>query len=169
MSCIEKVLARRSVRKFRDTPVSEEVLKNILEAGRLAPSATNTQPWHFVVVRESEGKDACDFQGFNRWVNGASFVVVGFYRSSEVIIEKLSLMDVTISLQNMVIAGWVQGVSSCWMGAFDERKLKESLNLPLDAIIVGAIAFGISNENPRQPRKKPINEIFHFEKWQSRQ
>lgn len=168
MSCIEKVLARRSVRKFTDTPVSEEVLKNILEAGRLAPSATNNQPWHFVVVRDSKGKDACHFQGFNRWVNGASFVIVGFYRSSEVIIEKLSLMDVTISLQNMVIAGWVQGVSSCWMGAFDERKLKDSLNLPLDARIVGAIAFGISNENPRQPPKKSINEIFHFDKWKSK-
>ena len=51
------------------------------------------------------------------------------------------------------------------MGAFDERKLKESLNLPLDTRIVGAIAFGISNENPRQPPKRPINEIFHFEKW----
>ena len=142
MSCIEKVLARRSVRKFTDTPVSEEVLNNILEAGRLAPSATNNQPWHFVVV--------------------------GFYRQSEVIIEKLSLMDVTISLQNMVIAGWIQGVSSCWMGAFDERKLQDSLELPSDARIVGAIAFGISNEKPRQPPKKPTKEIFHFEKWQSR-
>lgn len=165
MSCIEKVLTRRSVRKFTDKAVSEEVLKNILEAGRLAPSATNNQPWHFVVVRDSKGKNACDFQGFNRWVNGASFVIVGFYRQSEVIIEKLSLMDVTISLQNMVIAGWIQGVSSCWMGAFDDRKLKDSLYLPPDARIVGAIAFGISKENPRQPPKKPINEIFHFDKW----
>lgn len=165
MSCIEKVLARRSVRKFTDAPVDKEVFNNILEAGRLAPSATNNQPWHFVVVRDIEGKEACDFQGFNKWVNGASFVVVGFYRQSEVIIEKLSLMDVTIALQNMVVAGWVQGVGSCWMGAFDERKLQETLNLPLDSIVVGAIAFGISEENPRQLPKKPLNEIFHFEKW----
>ena len=90
MSCIEKVLARRRVRKFTDTPVSEEVLNNILEAGRLAPSATNSQPWYFIVVKDSKGKDACDFQGFNRWINGASFVVVGFQRQSEVIKEKLS-------------------------------------------------------------------------------
>jgi len=165
MSCIEKVLARRSVRKFTDAPVDKKVFNNILEAGRLAPSATNNQPWHFVVVRDNKGKEACDFQGFNKWVNGASFVVVGFYRQSEVIIEKLSLMDVTIALQNMVVAGWVQGVGSCWMGAFDERKLQETLNLPLDSIVVGAIAFGISEENPRQLPKKPLNEIFHFEKW----
>ena len=164
ISCIEKVLARRSVRKFKNDQVSEEVLKNILEAGRQAPSATNNQPWHFVVATDKKGKDACVFQGFNRWVNGASFVIVGFYRQSEVIIEKLSLMDVTIALQNMVVAGWVQGVGSCWMGAFDERKLTETLNLPVDATIVGAIAFGIPDGNPRQPPKKPLREIFHFDK-----
>jgi len=74
-------------------------------------------------------------------------------------------MDVTIALQNMVIAGWLQGVGSCWMGAFDDRKLKTTLNLPADSIIVGAIAFGLPDENPRQSAKKPINEIFHFDKW----
>ena len=90
---------------------------------------------------------------------------MGFYRQSEVIIEKLSLIDVAIALQNMVVAGWVQGVGSWWMGAFDERKLKATLNLPVDSRIVGAIAFGVPDENPRQPRKKSINEIFHFDKW----
>jgi nitroreductase len=165
MSCIQQVLTRRSVRKYKPEPVSEAVLKNILEAGRLAPSATNRQPWYFVIVRDKVGKDACDYQRFNRWVNGAAFVVVGFYRQSEVMIEKLSLMDVTIALQNMVIAGWMQGVSSCWMGAFNEPKLKETLNLPVDARLVGAIAFGIPDEKPRQPPKKPIDEIIHFDKW----
>jgi nitroreductase len=165
MSCINQVLARRSVRKYKSVPVSEEVINNILEAGRLAPSASNNQPWHFIVVRDTEGKDACDYQRFNRWVNGAAFVVVGLYRQSEVVIEKISLMDVTIALQNMVIAGWMQGVGSCWMGAFNETKLKETLNLPVDVKPVGAIAFGIPDENPRQPPKKPINEIFHFDKW----
>ena len=51
------------------------------------------------------------------------------------------------------------------MGAFDEKKLKETLNLPVDSKIVGAIAFGMPNENPRPPKKKPIDEIFHLEKW----
>jgi len=165
MSSIEKMLCRRSVRKYKDALISSEIINNILEAGRQAPSATNNQPWRFVVVRDMIGKEAFDFQGFNRWVLGADFIILGFYRQSEVIIEKLSLMDVTIALQNMVIAGWVQGVGSCWMGAFDENKLKETLNLPVDSKIVGAIAFGMPNENPRPPKKKPIDEIFHLEKW----
>ncbi|MGD8245251.1 MAG: nitroreductase family protein, partial [Anaerolineae bacterium] len=110
-------------------------------------------------------KEACTYQGFNRFVTEAPFVVVGLYRQSETIIEKLSLMDVTIALQNMVVAGWVQGVGSCWMGAFDERKLKDTLDLPADARVVGAVAFGIPAESPSQPTKKPLSEIVHFDKW----
>jgi len=165
MKCIEQILSRRSIRKFKKKPVSEEVLNNILEAGRRAPSATNKQPWHFVIARDQKAKDACSFGGFNRFTSDASFVVVGLYKQSEVMIEKLSLMDVTIALQNMVVAAWVQGVGSCWMGAFDERKLKDTLNLPADSRIVGAVAFGIPDENPSQPAKKPLKEIVHFDKW----
>ena len=166
MKCIEQILSRRSIRKFKNIPISEGILNNILEAGRRSPSATNMQPWHFVVARDQKAKEACSFGGFNRFTSDASFVVVGLYKQSEVMIEKLSLMDVTIALQNMVVAAWVQGVGSCWMGAFDERKLKDTLNLPADSRIVGAVAFGIPDGNPSQPPKKPLNEIVHFDKWQ---
>lgn len=165
MNCIERVLKRRSIRRFKNEPVSKEVMNNILEAGRRAPSATNQQPWHFVVARDYNEKEACSFGGFNRFATDASFVVVGLYKKSEVMIEKFSLMDVTIALQNMVVAAWVQGVGSCWMGAFDERKLKDTLNLPVDSRIVGAVAFGIPDENPRQPAKKPLSETVHFDRW----
>ena len=165
MDCIDQVLNRRSIRRFKDEPVSEQVINRILEAGRRAPTATNQQPWHFVVARDYTEKEACTFRGFNRFATEAPFVVVGLYRKSEVIIEKLSLMDVTIALQNMVVAGWVQGVGSCWMGAFEESKLRDTLSLPADARIVGAVAFGIPDENPSQPPKKPLSETVHFDKW----
>ena len=165
MDCIDQVLNRRSIRRFKNEPVSGEVMNSILEAGRRAPSATNQQPWHFVVARDHNGKEACSFGGFNRFATDAPFVVVGLYRKSEAIIEKLSLMDVTIALQNMVVAAWVQGVGSCWMGAFDETKLRDTLNLPVDSRIVGAVAFGIPDENPSQPAKKPLSETVHFDRW----
>jgi nitroreductase len=165
MTCIDQILSRRSIRRFKKRSISEDVLNNILEAGRCAPSATNNQPWHFVIARDQEAKEAFSFGGFNKFTRDASFIVLGLYKQSEVIIEKISLMDVTIALQNMVIAAWVQGVGSCWMGAFDEITLNNTLNLPADSRIAGAVAFGIPDENPRQPAKKPINEIFHFDKW----
>ena len=165
MDCVEDILSRRSIRKFKDEAVSEEIIKNILEAGRLAPTATNQQPWYFVVAQNQQEKEAFIFSGFNRFVTGADFIILGVYKKSEVVIEKLSLMDVTIALQNMVIAATVQGVGSCWMGAFDEKKLRDILNLPDDCITVGAVAFGLPDEQPKQPPKKPINEIVHFNKW----
>jgi nitroreductase len=165
MDCMERVLTRRSVRRFREEPIADEVLANILEAGRLAPTATNNQPWHFVVAREAEAKQAFSFGGFNGFARDADIVVLGLYKQSEVIIERISLMDVTIALQNMVIAAWIQGVGSCWMGAFDEPRLRKALSLPADSRIVGALALGIPAETPVQPRKRPFNDVVHFDKW----
>ena len=165
MNCVEEILNRRSIRKFKDEAVSKYVINNILEAGRLAPTATNQQPWYFIVAKNQQEKEAFSFGGFNRFVTDADFIVLGVYKKSEVIIEKLSLMDVTIALQNMVITAKVQGVGSCWMGAFDEKKLRDTLNLPDDCITVGAVAFGIPDEQPNQPHKKQIDEIVHFNKW----
>jgi len=165
MDCVKEILNRRSIRKFKNEPISEEVINTILEAGRLAPTATNQQPWYFVVARAKQEKEAFIFSGFNKFVTEADFIVLGVYKKSEVVIEKLSLMDVTIALQNMVIAAKVQGVGSCWMGAFDEMKLRDTLNLPDDCITVGAVAFGIPDEQPKQPPKKQLNEIVHFNKW----
>jgi nitroreductase len=165
MDCIEKMFARRSIRKYKNELITEIVLQNILEAGRLAPTATNSQPWHFVIARDQKAKEAFSFGGFNKFTGDAAFIVLGLYKPSEVIIEQLSLMDVTIALQSMVVAGWVQGVGSCWMGAFDERKLKDALNLPADSRVVGAVAFGIPDDNPSQPPKKSLSEIVHFDKW----
>ena len=113
MSCIEKILSRRSIRRFKEEPISDEIVSSILESARLAPTATNQQPWHFVLVKHKEEKEAFSFGGFNKFVGDADFIVLGLYKKSEVIIERLSLMDVTIALQNMVIAAEVQGVGSC--------------------------------------------------------
>lgn len=165
MNCIDQVLSRRSIRNFKKEPIPDSVLQNILEAGRQAPSATNIQPWHFVVVKEQSAKEAFSFGGFNSFTSDAAFIILGLYKPSESIIETLSLMDVTIALQNMVIAAWVQGVGSCWMGAFDEPRLKRALNLPTDSRIVGAVAFGVPDGTIPRPLKKPLDQIVHFDRW----
>jgi len=158
------MLIRRSIRKYMKTPIPDEVFQNILEAGRQAPSATNTQPWHFIVVRDKDGKEACSFRGFNTFTKDADFIIVGLYRQSEMVMEKLALMDVTIALQNMVNAAWLQGVGSCWIGAWDDIKLREVLKLPADSKIVGLITFGLPDESPSQS-KKSLSDIVHFDKW----
>lgn len=165
MNDVEKMLTRKSIRKYKKEPISENAFKNILEAGRRSPSAVNNQPWHFVVLRDQEAKEACSFGGYNGFTREADFIVVGLYKPSEVMIEKLALMDVTIALQNMVTAAWLQGVGSCWIGAWNDAKLRDALNLPADTQIVGLVTFGVPDENPSQQCKKPLDEIVHFDKW----
>ena len=165
MNGVEKMLTRKSIRKYKKEPISDNVLKNILEAGRRSPSAVNAQPWHFVVLRDQKAKEACSFRGYNGFTREADIIVVGLYKPSEVMIEKLSLMDVTIALQNMVTAAWLQGVGSCWIGAWNDAKLRDTLHLPTDSKIVGLVTFGIPDENPTLPPKKPLPEIIHFDKW----
>jgi len=165
MNCIERILCRRSIRRFRPESVSEEVMTRILHAGRLAPTATNQQPWHFCVLSDEVAKEACTFQGFNRFATQAPTIILGLYLASEAMMEKYSLMDVTTALQNMVLAAWVQGIGSCWMGAFDEKKLRATLGLPADARIVGAIAVGVPDEEPKQPAKRTLSDIVHVNRW----
>jgi len=165
MNGVEKMLSRKSIRKYKKEPITDDVLKNILEAGRRSPSAVNSQPWHFVVLRDRDAKEACSFGGYNGFTREADFIVVGLYKPSEVIIEKLSLMNVTIALQNMVTAAWLQGVGSCWIGAWNDVKLRDVLNLPADSQIVGLVTFGVPDENPALQPKKPLSEIVHFDKW----
>ncbi|MCB2173066.1 nitroreductase family protein [archaeon] len=165
MESINTLLSRRSIRKYTKDPVPEEVKQNILEAGRLAPSATNVQPWHFIVITNQEGKQACSFGNFNRWTSEADFIVVGVYRTSNPMMDNFAKMDVTIALQNMVIAGWLQGVGSCWIGAWNDAHLRQVLDVPDDCVIVGIIPFGYPDGIPVTPSKKPLDQIIHKEKW----
>jgi len=165
LSCIEQLLKRRSVRKYKKEQISEEVIQNILEAGRQSPSATNIQPWHFILLKEQEAKEACSFGGFNGWTIDSDFIIVGLYKPSQPMMDHYALMDVTIALQNMVIAGALQGVGSCWVGAWDDAKLRKVIGLPLDYKIVGLVPFGIPDGLPPQPNKKPLESFVHYEKW----
>lgn len=165
MNNVEKIFTRRSIRKYKDEHVPKEIIHNILEAGRLSPSAVNRQPWHFVVVKDQKVKESISHERYSKFIKDADFTVVGLYKPSEALTEKLSLIDVTIALQNMVIAAWMQGVGSCWIGGFNEEQLKEILNLPEDSKIVCLVAFGIPDEEPTQRPKKSMEQIIHYDKW----
>ena len=165
MNCVDQLLNRRSIRKYRKETIPEDIKNGILEAGRLAPSATNVQPWHFIVTTSPEGRDACSFGNFNRWTSEADFIVVGVYRKNNPMMDNYAKMDVTIALQNMVIAGWLQGVGSCWIGAWNDVNLRQVLEIPADCVIVGIIPFGYPDELPITPSKKPLDQIIHKEKW----
>ena len=150
---------RRSVRRYERRPIPKDVLKAILEAGRLAPTARNKQPWHFVVVTKPELKRRLIFSSWNSFMEDAGAIIVGCGDSR----EKWAVVDVAIALENMVIAAEALGLGSCWIGHFEESEVKRALRIPDYLKVVAMIAVGYPAEKPEPPPKKSLDEIVHYE------
>jgi nitroreductase len=163
MSLIDLILTRRSIRRYETKDLPEEVLQQILEAGRQAPSAANRQPIRFVIVKDHDIlKNLCD-NVINRFVKYAPAAMVGCADIKSLLTGKWAVVDATIAMQNMVIAAWTLGVGSCWIGACNEEKVKELLEIPDKWKVVALLTFGYPAEQPKPRKKKPLEELFSFD------
>ena len=168
---LEVVRNRSSTRKYKPTPISADVLQKILNAGRLAPSANNAQPWKFVVVRDEELKvklsQACNTK---KWIAEAPIIVVGCGFPDEAdpylggYMNSYSV-DVAIALEHLVLAATNEGLGACWVGRFQDEKVKNLLESPRDVRVVALIPLGYPNEEPEQSGRKNISEIVCYDKF----
>ncbi len=166
-SFIDLILSRRSIRRYEDKNVSEEVLQQILEAGRQAPSAANKQPIRFVVVKDHDIlKNLCDTL-LSRFVKYAPLAIVGCADTTSLLTGKWAVVDAAIAMQNMVIAAWALGIGSCWIGACNEEKVKELLKIPDKWKVVALLTFGYPAEQATPRKKKQLTELFNFNSFQS--
>jgi len=162
VSIVDSILSRRSVRKYEKKEISQEVVNQILEAGRQAPSAVNKQPIRFVVVKDGEITKDFSSALFNRFVKDAPMVIVGCADVKSLLTGKWAIIDTTIALQNMVIAAWSLGVGSCWIGAFNEEKIKQLLKIPQKWKVAALVTFGYPAEESKPKKKKAFEELFGF-------
>lgn len=162
MSLLDLILSRRSIRRYENKDIPEEVLQQILETGRQAPSATNRQPIHFVIVTDRDIlQNLCD-NLINRFVKYAPVAIVGCADIKSLLTGKWAVVDATIAMENMVIAAWTLGIGSCWIGACNEEKVKELLKIPDKWKFVALLTFGYPAEQPKQRKKKPFEKMFSF-------
>jgi nitroreductase len=161
MSLLDVIFNRRSIRRYTGEPVPEQVMKNVLEARRLAPSATNAQPWHFIVVTDPEIKNALSQGRWNRFIKDSAFTVVGCGKKR----KRWSTIDVTIALENMVIAAEAQDLGSCWVGDFKQNEVKKLLGIPDDLKVICLVSFGYPAEKPSPRSRKSLEEIVHYNKF----
>ena len=162
MSLIDFILTRRSIRRYEKKEIPEDVLAQIFEAGRQAPSAANKQPIRFIIVKDDEKKKGFSNLLFNRFIGDAPVVIVGCADVNSLLTGKWATLDATIAMQNMVIAAWTLGVGSCWIGAFNEEKVKELLKIPDKWKVVALVTLGYPAEQPKQRKKKAVEELFSF-------
>ena len=164
MSVIDVILNRRSIRKYDDKDIPQDVLEAIMEAGRQSPSAANRQPYHFIVVTNSEIKK--ELPGLvSRFIKNAPVVIVGCANPKALLTGKWAAVDTTIALENMVLAASSLGIGSCWIGAFNEQKVKDKLQIPESWKIVALLSLGYPAENPGPRKKKERSDLFSFNKF----
>ena len=158
MGVFDVILKRRSIRRYRKGSLSKEQILRLLEAARWAPSAKNLQPWHFIVVVEDELKEklayACKYQEF---IKDAACIIVGL--ADKVLSPKWCIVDTTIALEHIVLTAHEMGLGTCWIGAFDESKVKEILGIPERYKVVALITIGFPDETPPPRPRKGIEEI----------
>lgn len=178
MKFLELARNRKSARKYSSKPVPRELIEQCLEAARLAPSACNSQPWTFIVVDNEEKKNEIARQTMtglykmNAWTETAPVIVVVLTERSRYAARmggtlrgvKYSLIDIGIACDHFTLQAEELGLGTCWIGWFNERKLKKILDLPKSAKIDVVISLGYPHPDspPREKRRKPLDEIRRY-------
>lgn len=167
---LEAVRTRRSVRRFLDSPVPPEVLEELLNAAIQAPSAGNAQPWRFIVVRERKVREALVpaalGQGFLAEASVVIVVCADLERARKAYGERgitlYCLQDTAAAVENLLLVATARGLGTCWVGAFDERKVSEVLRLPENLRPVVLVPVGKPGETPKPRPRRPLSEVVEY-------
>ena len=177
MDFMDVILARKSIRGYADKAVEEEKLSKVLEVARLAPSWANKQCCRYIVV-----KDKAKIQELSErfgWLKQAPVIVVACADpkdSGDRNGMNYFLVDVGISMQQLVLAATALELGTCWIGAFDEAKVKKALQVPENIKVVAMTPLGYPADKEGigskliktaigSGKRKPLEEIVHLEKW----
>jgi nitroreductase len=171
MDVFEAIRTRESVRSYQDRLVPTEVLEKILEAGRTAPSARNIQPWHFVVVTDQQRRTALSTGKYAKFLQNTPVVIAGL--GDREASPEWHVVDVTIAMENMVLAATAEGLGTCWIGSFHESEVKAALNIPEKWEVVAMLALGYQKERmdlaraitKRLHKRKMLSEITSYESF----
>jgi nitroreductase len=160
--------ARRSVRSYRPDPVPDKMVDQLLQAGRVAPSASNRQPWAFIVIRdktriEQVADHATYF--FVRWahVQDAPLIIaLCGYRGSRIYRQFLH-EDIGLAGGQIMLQARALGLGTCWIGGLNRKALAALLQVPQDWELVGLLTVGFPAEDPEPSPRKPLSDIVHYE------
>ncbi|MGQ4912363.1 MAG: nitroreductase family protein [Candidatus Thorarchaeota archaeon] len=166
MDVIKAIRERRSIRKYKPDRVGIEDIDLILNAGRWAPSASNKQPWHFIVVRDAGMRERlARAHDYGQFMAESPVVIVVLGDPGRH--PKYHLADPHNAVQNMLLAAYSVGLSTCWMGVRDtdiEPKFREILGIPEDLRVICSISVGYGDQK-RTSTRRPLNEIVSWERF----
>jgi len=164
MDALSVIKTRRSVRSFKDKPIPRDVLEDIIECARLAPTAMNLQPWGFVVVTDpGMRKKLAEIADYGKFIAQAPACAVVLCADSKYYLE-----DGSAAVENLMLGAWAHGVGSCWV-AGDKKPyanaVREMVGAPQNQKLVALIALGYPSEPPGTKTKRALSEVLHWERW----
>jgi len=170
MDVAEAIRLRKSVRAFKDKAVEEDKLHAVLEAGRLAPSASNRQEWRFVVVRDAAMRAKLVAAAKNQAFVGAAPVVIACCARTDNHVMSCGQpcypINVAIAMDHMALTAVELGLGTCWIGAFFEDQVKELLGIPQDVRVVELLPLGYPvDASPKEKKRLPLSDIVHWDSW----
>lgn len=170
---LELIRTRQSDRSYSDRSVEKEKVERITEAGRLAPSACNAQPWKFIIVENRELLDqlavaaSARLLGMNSFVSQAPLQIVVVREKANmssrigatVKNKDYSRIDIGIASENICLQARAEGLGSCMIGWFDEKMVKKLLRIPSSKRVELIITIGYPAKEVREKRRRPSNEV----------
>lgn len=156
MSLYDLIVSRRSIRQFRQEPIPREILRDLVNAGRLAPSAANRQPLEFLIVDMEDKKEqvfpCLKWAGYiapdgnpKPGQEPQAYIVVLVNIG---IREKGFEWDSGAAIENMILAAWEKGIGSCWIISMEKERVKELLGVPDSHKVDSVLALGYPAETP---------------------
>jgi len=150
---------RRTIRSFQEKMIADKEIEMILEAGRWAPSASNRQPWEFVVIKnEVKKQELAKIARYGKFIEYAPLIIA--------IIGKIKqnpnwyIQDTSLVSMNMMLMAWALGIGTCWIGSMDREKAKEILELGKNDFVLTVLPMGyIEGEIPKPKNRKPLEKI----------
>lgn len=174
----ELIKIRQSVRKYSDKPVEKEKIEQLIEAVRLAPSASNSQPWKLIIVDDPElknkvaGATFSNLLSFNRFATEAPVIAVLVIEKAKIITriggsiknQEYPMYDIGIAAAQFCLQAADLGLGTCMIGWFDEGKIKQLLHIPKNRKVGLVITVGYPPEDYKLRKKirKPVEEICGF-------
>ena len=168
MDVYEAIRARRSVRAYKSDPVPDKVLKRVLEAARLAPSARNRQEWRFLVVADPARRKALVKAAGGQSFLGQAPLALAFCTTKMHVMScgvDAGVADTSIAFSCATLAAVAEGLGTCWLGAFDQEKTRKILGVPEEALIVGVTPLGYPAKVPAATGRRKFEDVVSFEGW----
>ncbi len=171
MDLSSTIRSRRSVRAFRNDPVPEALLRELVELANWAPSAGNLQARDFIVVRDASTRQRLAGAADQTELAQAPVVIVACTNASRISKygqrgrDLFTIQDAAAATENLLLAAHDRGLGAVWMGSFGEEEVRRILGMPPHARPVCLVALGWPAEAPPIPERLPLGQILHLEHW----